>query len=287
MKADGIMKKTSGKLFPIYIAAAVLAAAVLRFFQYVSLIDYQTGFFIKGSETAGALIYIAFGAAAVIAVVLGIVCRKKGDAAFFVSSDGMGERATQPLGISFLAAAVGLMFEITAGELSLADKCFTVTTALIIAGIGFVLLKKVVPPKFIGYVHILLAVIWFIRSATFFMSDLIILHHSDNLIILLCSVLTSAFFLSSARFYSRAETKNSRMREIITASFLALISDAYVISKAAALLFGGSAVKGMDGISAPVISSAVLSTAFVFVLFFTEKKKEIDYLTEKTDKKGE
>ena len=39
------MKEKTGKLFLIYTAFAVIIASVIRFFQYVSVIDYETGFF--------------------------------------------------------------------------------------------------------------------------------------------------------------------------------------------------------------------------------------------------
>ena len=39
------MKTKTGKLFLIYFAAAIVIASVIRFFQYVTIIDYRTGFY--------------------------------------------------------------------------------------------------------------------------------------------------------------------------------------------------------------------------------------------------
>ena len=44
------MKKT-GLAALIFLGASLLAASVIRFFQYVSIIDFNTGFYLKGAET--------------------------------------------------------------------------------------------------------------------------------------------------------------------------------------------------------------------------------------------
>ena len=54
------MNKKTGKAFLIYTAAVTLIAAAVRFFQYVSIMDYETGFFAGGTEAMGMLVYIIF-----------------------------------------------------------------------------------------------------------------------------------------------------------------------------------------------------------------------------------
>lgn len=281
------MKTKSGKAILLFSCAAIIAAAAVRFFQYVTIMDFSTGFFKSGTEAMGLLIYILLAAAAIGFVVFAAVGKKRGNAAYFLSSDGMGESATQPLGVAFLIAALITLMSVTGYvplEHSVAgffENAGAVIVAIVYAALGFIMLKNTVPPVYTGHIHIFLAAYWFLETAAFFNSDLIVLNHSENLILLFGYICMTVFTLSCARFYARLETKSSRMREIISAGFTFLLSGTAVLSKAAAILFGGEAVKGISSLSGNALCMLVLSGAFLFTLFYTEKKKDIEYLAEK------
>lgn len=281
------MKTKSGKAILLFSCAAIVAAAAVRFFQYITIMDFSTGFFKSGTEAMGLLIYILLVAAAVGFVVFAAVGKKRGNAAYFLSSDGMGESATQPLGVAFLIAALITITSVTGYiplERSIAgffENAGAVIVSLIYAALGFIMLKNTVPPAFTGHIHIFLAAYWFLETAAFFNSDLIVLNHSENLILLFGYICMTVFTLSCARFYARLETKGSRMREIISAGFTFLLSGTCVLAKSAAVLFGGEAVKGISGVNSDALCMLVLSGTFLFTLFYTEKKKDIEYLAEK------
>lgn len=281
------MKAKTGKLFLIYSAAAIIVAAVIRFFQYVSIIDFNTGFFTYGSEKAGVLIYgvlLAFGIGFAVLTVFG--ARKKWTAAT-VSSDGMGSKATIILGASFLGSAICKFIDAMGLDMSTGDSFFEIvgsyTFAIALAALGLVLLKSSVPPFVTGVIMLLSALYFFGSAVSLFTEDLVIKNHSDNLILLFIYILGTLFFVASARFYSRIETKLSRPREIITGGFAFILSGTYVLSKLIALAFGGESVNGMSGISADAVIIMLVSGAFLVTICTTEQTSEIDYLLPEKD----
>lgn len=280
------MKTTSSKILPVFAVGAVLICSIIRFFQYVSIMDFETGFYNKGSEPAGNLIYIVLFLSWALFIVLCILGKKKGDAAYSVSSDGMGSHATQFLGVSMLVGAFLVVMN-AFGEEALTVKCATFVSAAALLAAGFVLLKNTIPPAYTGAMMVIYAVYVFLRTCNFFMSDLVILNHSDTLITLLAYVFFCAFLASTARFYARLETKHSRMREIITTGAAFIFSAVHVISKLLALAFGGKTVQGMSGINTDIAAAAIITGTFLFVLFFTKKSKDIEFLMEEPDKKKE
>lgn len=282
------MNKLSSKLFLIYSAAAILITSVIRFFQYVSLIDYSTGFFYRDATLGGSLVYIALAVFGIGFMVLTLYGKKKEWTALTVSSDGMNPRATIFLGGSFIiAAAIKLINTLGLENADTFKLISSYLFAVCFGVIGFILLKNTVPPMITGFITLFAAIYYFVLSIEIFSDDLIIKNHSDNLILLLCFVLGTLFFTAMARFSSRLETKYSRSREIILGGFSFILSSVHVLSKLVAYAFGGDAIFGMSGISADAVILMILSGTFLSVLAFTDSSKEIEYLIPEKKKEKE
>lgn len=282
--------KTSSKIIPFFLLIGVIACAVLRFFQYVSIMDYQTGFFTKNGEGAGILIYILMAVIAVIYTVLLIIGNKKGEAAYRVSTDGMGSHATQVLGAAEIVSAFLVAWGvITAGDAPVFRIISAGGIALILLITGFIQLRNIVPPTITGHLKILSAALIFPLIAELYENDLVMIRRSDKLIVILCYVFIGAFLASSARAFSRLETTNSRMRELITAGMAFILCSTHTLPKLIAYAFGGASAAGMSAIDTVAAAGMILSGTFIGVLFFTEKKKEIVPVVydEETDRKKE
>lgn len=269
------MEKSS-KVVPVFLLLGVIACAVLRFFQYVSILDYETGFFTKNGETAGILIYVLMAVVAVVYTLLLIVGRKKGEAAYLVSSDGMGDHATQVLGAAEIVSAFVIAYgSFTTEGISAIRMICTGGIALILLICGFLLLKNIVPPTITGHLKILAAALVFPIIAEYYESDLIMIRRSDKLIVILAYVFIGAFFASAARAYSRIETPNSRLRELVTSGMTFIICSTHALPKLLAYAFGGTAVSGMASLDYVCTAGMLLSGVFIGTLFFTRKKKDI------------
>lgn len=280
------MNNKTGRLIFIYSAAAVLAASVIRFFQYVSIMDFDTGFFILGSEKIGALIYAVLLAAAVGFGITAFIGNKKKWTAFTVSSSGMGEKATIPIGIVYLLAAAVKAYEgFTLENAGVLKTVIVYLFAAALAASGFLFLKNSVPPAASGLLHLLYGAGFFYEAIVLFTDDLVIKNRSDNLLLLFILVIGTLFFPSAARFYGRLESKGSRIREILTGGFLFIVSGAYVVSKLMAYAFGGGAAEGMDPISCDAVTAALLSGIFLFSVSTARQTAEIDYISDDDDEK--
>ena len=264
----------SSKTVPIFLLVGVIAAAILRFFQYVSIIDYKTGFFVSGGEAAGALIYILLGILSAVLIVLLIIGKKRGEAAYTVASDGMGSHATQALGASELAAACLFGLHAINSGTVLTTICAGAIAIFLVAS-GFIQLKNIVPPAITGHLKIVCAILLFPILAEFYESDLIMHRRSDKLIVIIGYIFIGAFFASISRFYSRLETPNSRMRELITSGMTFIITSAHTLPKMLAYAFGGTVVSGMSGIDLIITAAMLMSYTFICTLFFTTKSKDI------------
>ncbi len=272
--------KISGKAILIYLAVAAVVSAVIRFFQYVSIFDFSTGFFNRGAEGPGLLIYITLLCFSAVFLAFAILGKKSGQPAFSVSSDGMGEKATIPLGIAYLLGAVlGLFTIFDAGNVFL--TALSVVASVVFAATGLILLNNKIPPSFIGHLQWLGAIAWFLKTSVFFGDDLIIINHSENLLLLFVYITMTLYIASSARFLGRVETKASRMREIITAGLTLLASGTSFLGKGMTVLFGGEAVKGITPVSFDGAVALVISLGFLITVFTAEKNKEIEYINQK------
>ena len=282
------MRKFS-KTAPIFLLISVLLASGLRFFQYVSILDFDTGFFTKNSETAGLLIYIMMILAAVIYVILLLLDKKNGSAAFSVSSDGMGSHATQVLGLSEMAGAFIIAYGLLVRVSGYYTRYYFIgAIAVLLLITSFLLLKNTVPPTITGHLKLVCAALMFFSIAELYEADLILIRRSDRLILMLAYIFAGAFFASTARAYSRVEMRNSRLRELITAGFTFILCGVHLIPKLLAYAFGGSAVAGMEPIDPLVAAVAVISGAFIGTLYFTKKTKDIipiEYVEEDQKKK--
>ena len=284
------MSKISSKLILIYSAAAILITSVIRFFQYVSLIDYRTGFFFRDAQLGGNLIYVVLLVFALGFIGLTLYGRKKKWTALTVSSDGMNSKSTIFLGAAFIiTAAIKIINTLNLVGADFFKIVSSYTFAICFGILGLILLKNTVPPFFIGFITLFSSLYYFVLAVEIFSDDLIIKNRSDNLILLLCYVLGTLFFTALARFFSRLETKNSRTREIIFGGFSFILSSVHVLSKLIAYIFGGDAIFGMSDISLDAVILMILSGTFLFVIAFTDSSKEIEYLVseKKKEKKTE
>lgn len=280
------MKKTSNKLIVIFTAAAAVICGVIRFFQLTTFTDISTGWFLKGSELGAASVYVVLASSAVLFIALAIVGAKKGDAAYSLSSDGMGSNATRFLGISEFIGGLLIASEIL-GDNKPVQAAVIVVSAVCLLVSGFILLGRIVPPEITGHLKLLCSLAFFLRTADFFSADLTVLNHAENLIILISYTAATFFFASSARFYSRLETKRSRMREVLAAGITFLSSATHTIADLLAMMFGNDGVKHFASLNLDIASAALISGTFLFVLFFTKKEKDIIPLAdeEETSKK--
>ena len=282
------MNKLSSKIFLIYSVAVVILVSVFRFFQYVSIIDYSTGFFLREASLGGNLLYVllaVFGAGFIALTFLG---KKKAWSALTVSSDGMSNRATLFLGASFIiVAASKLLITMNMVDGGAFKLISSYVFSACMGALGLVLLKNTVPPIISGFIALFPAIYYFTLASEIFSEDLIIKNRSDNLILLLCYVCGTMFFASSARFFSRLETKLSRSRELIFGGFTFMLSFIHVLSKLLAYAFGGDAVFGMPPVSADAVLLLIISGTFLFVVCLTENNKEIDYLVVEKKKEKE
>ena len=277
-----VMKQTTTKIMLMYLIAAAGVLSAVRFFQYMSLVEFSTGYFFEGAETGGLLIYILMAVFAAAFAAAAVIAKKKENTAFSVSSDGMGNNATRVLGFSEVIGGGLILIPVLEESFTVQSIGMIVAAAAFIVS-GFTLLGHIVPPVYTGHLKILCAVYMLLRTMNMFGSDLTIINHSDNLITLIAYVFATAFAASVARFYSRSETKNSRTREIVTAGLAFITASVHVIPKLLAYAFGGSVTAGMGGINCDIAATAVMTAAFLVIVFCTKKTKDIIPLAEEED----
>lgn len=268
------MKKGLPILITTLIGAVV--CAVIRFFQYVTILDFSTGFFTHGSELAGGAVYIAFalfGAAGVFFVIFGA---KRGWTAATASSDGLGAKASFVQGICWLAAAVILCLGIF-GESGF-NVVYYALTAITLALIGFMLLKNTVPPQASGILNLVPALLLFIKLTLLFRDDMVVKNHSENLILLLGYICGVLFLSAMARFFARLESKNTRARELVTAILTLLFTLTHVLAKLLGMLFGGALTEGMSGIDPTAAALAVLSLGWLITVCCFKQEKALEVL---------
>ncbi len=269
------MAKKTDKIFFIFIIVAAAALSAVRFFQYMSLIDFFTGYYYKGSESGGALLYILMIASGAILIALAVVGNKMRAGAFRVSSDGMGKHATQYFGIAEIIAGVVTASPIFTSTQDVFSIIIMAIAGLTLAASGFIDLQHVVPPAITGHLKLVWAVYLFFRGAVLFNSDLTILNHSDTLIELTALLLAMIFAASLARFFARVETKLSRLREMIFAGLTFGCCAVHIIPKLIAYIAGSDATVGMRGINADAAAAMILSLTYLAVVTFTKKSREI------------
>ena len=269
------MTKHIDKIFFIFVLIAAAALSAVRFFQYMSLIDFGTGYFLEGAETGGMLLYILMIAAGAVIIVLGIVGNKLRAGTFTVASDGMGSHATQFLGIAEIIAGVVTISPVFISSSDTLSVILMVIACASLVVSGFMELMHIVPPAVNGHLKLVWAVYLFFRGTVVFNSDLTILSHSDTLLELTALLMTMTLAASIARFYARVETKLSRLKEIIFAGLAVTACSVHVIPKIIAYIAGGETTKGMRGINTDVAAGLIISLAYLAVVIFTEKKKEI------------
>ena len=274
------MKTKSNKFILTFTAASALICATVRFFQIMTLTDFETGFFFRGSELGGALGYVLLGVCSAFLILLAFLGRKRGNSAYFVSSDGMGSNATRGLGAAEMIGGLMIGFKVTQGLDVFSIICEAVIAAVFIIS-GATLLGRIKPPKYTGHIKLIAALVLFFRAATVFNDDFLIRQHAEHLIVLFSLLLFSAFTAANGRFYARVETKNSRVGEISLAAITFLFSATHVISDLFSMAFGGAGASAFVSVDLEVAAAAVISAAFLIVIFFTEKKKDAVTYVEK------
>lgn len=292
------MKK---RLVLIIALVGAVVCSVVRYFQIVSLTDFETGFFLPGSELGGALIYVLLVAFSVLLTVMAFIGRKNGDDAYFLASDGMGSNATRFLGATELAAAVFLGSRLLniretsgaesmldsllgAGESAGGDSVIMVimnvigAAALLVS--GFVLVSRIIPPPFTGYLKIAVTIYMFFRTTGYFGTDLLMKKHAEHMIVMMSYLMFTLFLLIVGRFYSRVETKNSRLGEVAFAALTFLWSATHVFSDLLAMISSDSRIHGFVSLNTEACAALIMSAGFLGVIFFTERKKDIIPLVE-------
>lgn len=270
------MTKKKGISIFVFAAAAVLAASVIRFFLYVSAIDFTTGFYTVEGSTAAGFFRVLLLSIAVLFFVICFVGERRRWTAFTVSSDGLGVRVTLFLGLLYLAAAAVTVFGIVRAE---GISPLSVIDLIGFAATGLLLVKNTAAPPIAGGIHVALSLCLFFRALTLFNGDLVIRNHSDPMLRLLAYVFGALFFASAARCYARLEMKHSRFREIFLGGLTFLFSGAYTLGKLAAMLFGGNKVLGMEPLDPAAGALFLVSGGFLAALCFTSQRKEIEYLS--------
>lgn len=271
------------KGLPILITAVfgAIVCSVIRFFQYVTILDFETGFFTRESGFAGTIIYAAFALFGAAVVFLAIFGFKRGWTAATAASDGLGSKATLIQGICWLAAAaIQCLGFIGSDSITLIGG---IISAVSLAAVGFLLLKNSVPPKAAGLLNLIPALCLFLHLTRFFSSDIIIKNHSESLILLLGYVCGVLFLASMARFFTGLETKYARLREIITACFTLVLTMTHVIARTLGMICGGESLSGMGGIDAAAASLAVLSLGWLVTVCCFTQRKSADFITDKAE----
>ncbi|MBP5604656.1 MAG: hypothetical protein J6X60_03825 [Ruminiclostridium sp.] len=272
------MKNTSGKIMLLISAVAVCVCGAVRFFQMESLTEPDTGFFYRDAGFGGIIIYILLAVFAVAIIALAFIGNARGESAYRVSSDGMGKNATRFLGLSEVAGALFIGWSAFEGkEIMPTVTCVISAICLLIS--GFVLCGRIVPPTYTGYVKLPLAVCLFLRTALFFNSDLIVLNHAENLIILMSCISFTLFAAANGRFYARVETKRSRIAEVIFALLTFLFSGVHTLSDFIAAISGGTGTKIVN-LNTDAVAGFLISGTFLTVLFFTKKSRDIVPVTD-------
>ncbi len=285
------MTQKKGFTVLIFSAALLIAAAVIRFFQYVSVIDFSTGFYIHGNEAAVSLLraMLCIGVAGLL--VLCIVGQKKKWTAFTIASDGLGDKTTLVLGAAYFAAAAIEAWALLTDEHSTKMSVAVAAAGIVFVVTGFLLVKNKIPPRASGLIQIIPSLCMFAGALNRFNSDLVIGNRSDGRIALLAYIFGAVFFASAARCFARIETSWSRPKEIFFAGLTLLFSGTHLLPKLLAYLFGGNRVLGMEPIDKTVVCLFILSAVFLCTLFFTEQRKSIEYIVEDKkdgkDKNGE
>lgn len=269
------MDKRSSKAVLITAPATAIICAAVRYFQIVSLTDTDTGFFFNGAELGGAMIYILLAASAAVLAVLVFLGKKKGENAYFLASDGMGENATRYLGISEIVCAAAVTLNLFFGSSSSTLTFIMNAAAAVVMFVsGFTLVGRIIPPAYTGHVKLIAAVYFFFRTTELFGSDLIAVNHAEILIKVLALDASAVFIAFLGRFYSRIETKNSRVCEIIAALFTFLLTFTSVGSDILAKLSGGEIAEFAD-INIELAGTMILSGTYLAVVYLTERKKDI------------
>lgn len=275
------------KGIPIFIfsMAAAAAAAVIRFFLYVTAIDFQTGFY---TVEGGAAALFFRGLLLLAALAFSALCffgERRGWTAFTVSSDGLGTRTTLVLGGLYLVSAAVMLFSVARAGIGVNFSVLSVIELIGFAAVGLLMMKSSAAPTVTGLIQVALSLSLFFRALNLFNSDLVIGNRSDSLLLLLSYVFGSLFFAAAARCYARLETKHSRLRELILAGLTFLFAGTSLLSKLLAALFGGTKTLGVPAPDPTAVSLALISLGFLASLCFTEQRKAIVYLAEEDDKK--
>lgn len=237
------MEKNSKLALWTLIPAAVLVL-VCRVWQLVTCVDYDTGFFSDGSGFWGMSLYILLGVAALGLILAIIFDKKKSSSAFSKLACDLSPKQTAGLGFVFLAAAACFFYDIFRGfegKIDLGLIGNGIMCAVLLA-VAFILLgnKSVKPAA--GYIMILPAVGYTIKSAALFISDTVVVRESAKLLVLLSYIAAVLFYLAFGRFLSANETKSTRAKVIFFAGAAFLLNVASVAAAIVTIIAGPSPI---------------------------------------------
>lgn len=230
----------NSRLAFVFAGCAAVVAVILRFFQYASVIDFETGFFTEGSGIAGNIIYILFA----LAFVLGIVgaaadCRRK-STAFTKSADMLSSSSTLLVGAAYVIG--GIFFAVSAYT-ALPQLGFQLismaTLALALLVIGFLLLSSKKIPPVAGYLQLVPTITLTCHAAVYFTSDLVIKRMSDQLVGMLADIVMVLLCLAFGRYLTGNEARLTRGKLIVYAVVEIVLSASITLGKLLFMLFGG------------------------------------------------
>ncbi|MDE6724629.1 MAG: hypothetical protein K2J79_03400 [Ruminiclostridium sp.] len=267
------MKKIMN-LIPLTAIIASAAAAVLRVFQLLVVVDYsEMGFF---NTDAGFFpcygLYILFALTAAVLIIGAVTDKKNQHEAFLFKASHLSPKQTSVLGFSFVASAALKLYDLVFGfEFSL-DYVGEILIFIVFAIIGFILLSKKAVSVSAGYLQLLISISFTVKSAVLFMQDTIIIRVSDELILLMSYIMSVLFFLALGRFLSGNESKHSRGKLFVCGGLAAVMSLCASLAGYIAMIVDSKYMSGkmtMHPISQ--LGVAVIALAVIIILYCGDK----------------
>lgn len=273
----------NSKLALIFAVVTTLAAIVIRFFQYVSVIDYSTGFFTEGSGIAGYCVYLVFALTLALGITAAVIDKKRGSAAFEKSAATLSPSGTLLVGAAYIIG--GIFFAFSAYN-ALSEGGFQLISMIILAlstfVIGFLLLSRKKIPAATGYLQLVPTIVLTCHAAVYFTSDLVIKRMSDELISMLADIIMVFLCLCFGRFLSNNEAKLTRRKTVAYAVTELALASSLTLGKLAAMLLGGDAAANMPALDCEYFGLLIISAAILAVLYGekavpTEDEEYIDW----------
>ncbi len=275
------------KTIPLAVIFASVVTVVFRTFQIIFAVDYnEMGFFNRdmGFFACGGL-YIFFALFAAAFIALAILDRQNDSIAFTRRGSSISSKGTGILGFSFIIAAALKLIELVFGfselKSSTVNLLMEIALFIVFAAVGFLILSKKTLGAGAGYMLLLAAICYTVKSAALFMRDTIIVRVSDELILLLSYILSVVFFLALGRFFSDNESRFSRIKLMVFSGGFIMLSLSASLSGYIAWLIDKKYMEAhmaMHPISQ--LGAAVIGIAALYVLYYDKNKNKASSIQE-------